>query len=97
MTESEKFLEAKGVNLDYANGIDVILNPNKPQTIPELMEEFSKKQVEKMQSLKMPLSVREQELLTKYSEFLAERNYIDSDWWSEHPKAIDSFIAELGE
>lgn len=43
------------------------------------------------------LSSHDIELLTKYSEFLAELNYIDSDWWSEHPKAIDSFIAQLGE
>ena len=35
------------------------------------------------------------ELLTAYSNFLADHGYIDSDWWSEHPKAIEQFLKTI--
>lgn len=31
------------------------------------------------------------ELLEEYSKFLEENHYLDTDWWSEEPKAIDEF------
>jgi len=36
------------------------------------------------------------ELLERYSKFLESHGYTDSDWWSEKPTAIESFIEEEG-
>lgn len=48
------------------------------------------------QSLKNKLTYRAQviELLTAYSDFLEESGYMDTDWRSEEPKAIDEFLKE---
>lgn len=35
------------------------------------------------------------ELLERYSKFLEEEGYMDNDWWSEEPKAIDEFIKTI--
>lgn len=36
------------------------------------------------------------ELLERYSKFLEEHGYTDTDWWQEKPTAIESFIEEEG-
>ena len=38
--------------------------------------------------------VDDRELLDDYSRFLEEYGYLDSDWYSEEPKAIDRFFEE---
>ena len=36
-------------------------------------------------------------LLKKYSEYLEEHGYMDTDWREEEPTAIELFIKEYGE
>lgn len=33
--------------------------------------------------------------LQKYSEWLQDRGYLDTDWCCEEPKAIDEYIEEI--
>lgn len=33
-------------------------------------------------------------LLTRYSKYLQDCGYLDDDWWSEEPNAVDRFIQE---
>lgn len=34
------------------------------------------------------------EILKAYSEWLENKGYIDSDWWSEEPNTVELFLAE---
>ena len=34
------------------------------------------------------------ELLERYSKFLSEHGYMDDDWWTEKPTAIERFMKE---
>lgn len=34
------------------------------------------------------------ELLTKYTQYLYDCNYLDDDWWCEEPCSVDRFIEE---
>jgi hypothetical protein len=33
-----------------------------------------------------------EKLLKEYSHWLEKKGYIDSDWWSENPNTVESFL-----
>lgn len=41
---------------------------------------------------KLNRGVDVQEALHRYSNFLEKNGYMDSDWWSEPPNAVDRFL-----
>ena len=34
------------------------------------------------------------EILTKYSEYLSEHGYMDSDWYCEEPNTVEDFLKD---
>ena len=53
-------------------------------------------QLEKEARILKPIKDRNAqiELLEKYSAFLEEHNYLDTDWRAEEPFAIDEFLKD---
>jgi len=80
----------KGKIHDHYFSHDTIAEEGDYVKMKDVEDLFNKLRLEK----KLLLRNQKIELLEKYSKFLEERRYMDTDWWSEEPFAIDEFLKE---
>ena len=40
------------------------------------------------------ITAKQIELLEAYGKFLENHHYLDTDWWAEHPTAMEEFLKD---
>jgi len=82
----------KGRQKTKADGLGGNFPENSMTYVKQLNSKY-RDEIQRLRDKKLPIETVK-EILTDYSRWMETTGYLDSDWWSEEPQAIDRFLQE---